>query len=127
MTDRVCFEAAVKPLIRASAAFTGLRLWPGSAGVRKVGVESPEHAETLALSRTPEFDRVFLWAWQSVPDRKGALPVMRLAALRGTGKTDNWTHLTPGKKRKVLHRIGTAKPDTTRARRFARMIRGLTE
>ena len=127
MTDRVCFEAAAEPLVRASAAFTRMRLWPGSAGVRKVGGESPEHAETLAMHRAPETDRVFHWAWQSLPDRKGALQGMRPAALRGTGKTDTWTRQTQGKKREGLHRIGTAESDTTRARRFSRMIRSLTE
>jgi hypothetical protein len=152
MTDWVCFEAAVEPLVWGRATFTILRLPPEvaqvlqEAGARRVEGEIAEHPVNLALSRAPEVDGVFLWAGKSLLDRLGAKPGERLevrlraappdavdtpkdveAALHRAGKTAAWQRLTPGKKRAALYQIDTAKTGATRAKRIAAIIEGLTE
>jgi acyl transferase domain-containing protein len=152
MNDWVCFEAAVEPLVWGRATYTILRLPPDVArsfaavGARRVEGEIAEHPVNLALSRAPAVDGLFLWAGKSLLDRLGAKPGQRLdvrlraaaqdavdtpadmqAALRSAGKTDAWQRLTPGKKRGALYQIDTAKTETTRARRIAAIIEGLTE
>jgi hypothetical protein len=152
MSDWICFDAAVEPLVWGRATFTILRLPPEvaqalqAAGARRVEGEIAEHPVNLALSRAPEVDGVFLWAGKSLLDRLGAQPGEQLevrlrpappdavdtpedveAALRRAAKTDAWQRLTPGKKRAALYQIETAKTGATRAKRIATMIEGLTE
>ncbi len=152
MSDWICFDAAVEPLVWGRATFTILRLPPEvaqvlqAAGARRVEGEIAEHPVNLALSRAPKVDGVFLWAGKSLLDRLGAKPGERMevrlrpappdamdtpedveAALGRARKSDAWQRLTPGKKRGALYQINTAKTGATRAKRIATMIEGLTE
>jgi hypothetical protein len=151
MSDRVCFQAAVEPLVWGRAAFALLRLLPEgarvlqAAGTKRVEGKIAEHPGNLTLLRAPEVDGVFLWAGKSLLDRLGAKPGERPevrrraappgavdtpegveAALRRAGKTDAWQRLTPGKKRGALYQIDTARTGATRIKRIATMIEGLT-
>ena len=151
MSDRVCFQAAVEPLVWGRAAFALLRLLPEvarvlqAAGAKRVEGKIAEHPVNLTLSRAPEVDGVFLWAGKSLLDRLGAKPGERPevrrraappgavdtpegveAALRRAGKTDAWQRLTPGKKRGALYQIDTARTGATRIKCLATMIEGLT-
>ena len=152
MSDRVCLQAAVEPLVWGRAAFALLRL-PlevarvlQAAGAKRVGGEIAEHPVNLTLSRAPEVDGVFLWAGKSLLDRleakSGEWLEVRLrtappdavdtpedveAALRSAGKRDAWRHLAPGTKRGALYHTDTAKTGATRAKRIATMFEGLTE
>jgi hypothetical protein len=151
MSDRVCFQAAVEPMVWGRAAFALLRLLPEVARVlqaalaRRVEGEIAGHPGNLTLLRASEVDGVFLWAGNSLLDRLGAKPgerpeVRRRAAppgavdtpegvepaLRRAGKTDAWRRLTPGKKRGALCQIDTARTGATRIKRIAAMIEGLT-
>jgi hypothetical protein len=151
MSDRVCFQAAVEPLVWGRAAFALLRLLPEVARVlqaalaKRVEGKIAEHPVNLTLLRAPEVDGVFLWAGKSLLDRLGAKPGERPevrrraappgamdtpggveAALRRAGKTEAWQRLTPGKKRGALYQIDTARTGATRIKRIATMIEGLT-
>jgi len=151
MSDRVCFQAAVEPLVWGRAAFALLRLLPEgarvmqAAGTKRVEGKIAEHPGNLTLLRAPEVDGVFLWAGKSLLDRLGAKPGERPevrrraappgavdtpegveAALRRAGKTDAWQRLTPGKKRGALCQIDTARTGATRIKCLATMIEGLT-
>jgi hypothetical protein len=151
MSDRVCFQAAVEPMVWGRAAFALLRLLPEVARVlqaalaRRVEGEIAGHPVNLTLLRASEVDGVFLWAGNSLLDRLGAKPgerpeVRRRAAppgavdtpegvepaLRRAGKTEAWQRLTPGKKRGPLCQIDTANTGATRIKRIAAMIEGLT-
>jgi len=152
MTDRVCFEAEAKPLVRGLATFTILRLPPEAArtlqaaGAQRVEGDIAGHPVNLALARAPEIDGAVLWAGQSLLDRLGAKPGARLqvrlrpappdavdtpedveTALIRAGKTGIWQRLTPGRKRGLIHQITPAKTEPTRAKRSAAIIEGLTE
>jgi hypothetical protein len=151
MSDRVCFQAAVEPLVWGRAAFALLRLLPEgarvmqAAGARRVEGKIAEHPGNLTLLRAPEVDGVFLWAGKSLLDRLGAKPGERPevrrcaappgavdtpegveAALRRAGKTDAWQRLTPGRKRGALYQIDTANTGATRIKCLATMIERLT-
>jgi hypothetical protein len=151
MSDRVCFQAAVEPLVWGRAAFALLRLLPEvarvlqAAGAKRVKGGIAGHPVNLTLSRASEVDGVFLWAGKSLLDRLGAKPgelpeVRRRAAPPGAvdipqnveaavhraGKTDARQRLTPGKKRGALCQIDTARTGAARIKRIAAMIEGLT-
>ena len=152
MSESIQFEAAIEPLIWGRATYTILRLPPDVArllevvAAMRVEGEIAEQPVNLALSRAPAVDGVFLWAGQSLLDRLGVKPGERLevrlrpappdavdtpedveAALRRAGTTDAWHRLTPGRRRGLLYQINTAKTETTRAKRLAAIIEGLTE
>jgi len=84
MTDRVCFGAAVQPLVRGRATCRILRLPADVArsfaafGARRAGGEIAGHPVNLALSRAPEGDGLLLWVGKGLPDRLGAKPGPRL-------------------------------------------------
>jgi hypothetical protein len=152
MTDRVCFGAAVQPLVRGRATCRILRLPADVArsfaafGARRAGGEIAGHPVNLALSRAPEGDGLLHWAGKGLPDRLGTKPGPRLDlrlraaapdaadapadlqnALRRAGQTEAWQRLTPGKKRGALYRTDTARTEATRARFSARIVNGQSE
>ena len=149
MTDWVAFEGRVEPLTWGRATYTILRL-PDAAltdlgPCRRVEGEIADHPVNLALSRAPVVEGVFLWTGQSLLDRIGIQPgapvEVRLrpapddrvdldpdieAALRSGGVLPTWNALTPGKRRGLLYQIATAKTDTTRQKRIAKLIEDLS-
>jgi hypothetical protein len=148
MTDWVTFEGRVEPVTWGRATFTILRL-PDAVlrdlgCCRRVAGEIADHPVNLALSRAPVVEGVFLWAGQSLLDRIGIQPgepvEVRLrpapddrvdldpdveAALQAADLTSTWEALTPGKRRGLLYQIGTAKTETTRQKRIAKLISDL--
>lgn len=147
--DWVTFWAAVEPLTWGKATYTILRLPPEAAKAlaktRRVQGEIADHPVNLAITRAPVVDGPYLWAGQSLLDRIGITPgeevEIRLrpapddtvevdpdieAALRAAGVMAQWESLTPGRRRGLLYQISTARTETTRAKRIARMIEDLT-
>jgi hypothetical protein len=150
MTGWQEFEGAVEPLVWGRATYTILRLPDDvaaallAAGATRVEGEIAEHPVNLALSRAPDVPGLFLWAGQSLLDRTGIAPGERVevrlrpaapdavdtpedlaAALRRADRTAAWEALTPGKRRGLIYRIGTAKTAATRDKRIAEVIGGL--
>lgn len=150
MTDWQAFEGEVEPVAWGRATYTILRLPDPvaealhAAGARRVEGEINEHPVNLALSRAPVVEGVFLWAGQSLLDRLGIAPGDRLevrlrpspddrvetppdveAALLRAGYMAAWDALTPGKRRGLLYKVGTAKTDATRSKRIDALIEGL--
>jgi hypothetical protein len=152
MTDWVCFEASVEPLVRGRNTYAVLRLPPGAARILqaaragRVGGEIAGQPVNLALSRAPQGDGLFPWAGQTLLDSLGAKPGVQPevrprpaptdavdtpedveVALRRSGQAEAWQRLTPGQQRGLLHQINTAKTGQTRTRRSATFLKGLTE
>jgi hypothetical protein len=151
MSDWVAFQATVEAVVWGRATYTLLRL-PEDAesallarGAKRVEGEINEHPVSLALSRAPVVEGVFLWAGASLLDRVGIVPgevlEVRLRpapddrvdtpedvtlALRQADLTAVWEGLTAGKRRGLLYQIGTAKTAPTRAKRIDALIRSLT-
>lgn len=146
MSDYVTFEAAIEPVVWGRATYTVLRVPQDVVAAlgptRRVEGEMAEHPVNLALTRAPVVDDVFLWAGQSLMDRIGAQPGERLevrlrpapddavdlpedvaAALVAQGAMGRWEALTPGKRRGLLHQVGTAKTAATRDKRIGTLIR----
>jgi hypothetical protein len=152
MSDRVRFEATVRPLVRGRAAFDILRRPPDlapllqAAGARHVEGRIAAQPVNLALSRAPQVDGLFLWAGQTLPDSQGEKPGVQPeiwlrptppdavdtpgnvgAALCRSGPTGAWQRLTPGRRRGLIHRSNTAWTGPARVRRRAATHEGLTE
>lgn len=149
MTDGwVTFEGRIEPMVWGRSTYTILRVPPEVATAlhpaRRVTGEIAEHPVNLALTRAPVMDDVFLWTGKSLLDRIGIEPgeqvEVRLrpapdnavdvdpdieAALRGAGFLERWENLTPGRRRGLLHQISTAKTQTTRAKRIAKLLEEL--
>jgi len=145
MTEYVTFTGRVEPMVWGKATYTILPL-PSEVvsalgGARRVEGEINDHPVNLAPTRAPVLDAVFLWAGQSLLDRIGIFPgeevEVRLRpapeahvdvpdditfAVRAAGVIDAWEALTPGKRRGMLHHIGTAKTAPTRNKRIAALI-----
>ncbi len=146
--DWVTFEGRVEPMVWGRSTYTILRV-PAAVvtalhPARRVMGEIAEHPVNLALTRAPVIDDVFLWTGKTLLDRIGIEPGERVEvrlrpapddlvtldpdidnALRGAGLSDRWESLTPGRRRGLLHHIGTAKTQTTRAKRIANLLEEL--
>lgn len=155
MSDWHEFDAVIEPVRTGKATYTILRL-PAvvsaafeAAGIRRVEGEMNEHPVNLALSRAPFVDSLFLWTGRSLLDRLGIGPFeavsVRLraahddavdlpedvgAALLAGGVAAQWDSLSPGKRRGLLYKIGTARTEATRTKRIAALaaeLQGPTE
>jgi hypothetical protein len=150
MSDWQVFAGRVEPLPWGRATYTILPL-PAevatallAAGARRVEGEINDHPVNLALSRAPVVDGLFLWAGQSLLDRIGIAPGETLEvrlrpappgavdtpddlalALRQAGRSDLWETTTPGRRRRLLYRIETARTPATRAKRIAAVVAAL--
>jgi Bacteriocin-protection, YdeI or OmpD-Associated len=148
MTDWVTFEGRVEPLTWGRATYTILPL-PDAViralgKTRRVEGEIADHPVNLALSRAPVVDGVFLWTGASLLDRIGIAPgepvEIRLrpapddrvdldpdveAALLTGGAMATWEALTPGKRRGLLYQIATARTQSTRQKRIAKLVADL--
>jgi hypothetical protein len=110
-------------------------------GAKRVEGEINDHPVNLSLSRAPVVEGVFLWTGRSLLDRRGIEPGEALevrlrpappdevetpddlvAALRAAGQTEQWTNLTPGRRRGLIYQLTTAKTAATRAKRIASII-----
>jgi len=149
MTAYVTFEGRIEPVRMGRAIYTVLRLPPevmlALGPARRVEGEIAEHPVNLAPSRMPEVDGPFLWTGKSLlaqigvgpgdpvevrlrpaPDDAVDLPDDLAATLMTQGALAAWQALTPGRRRGLLHQIGTARTAPTRAKRIARLIQDLT-
>lgn len=148
MSEYVTFEGVISPMTWGKATYTVLHLPAGVetalGKTRRVEGEFNDHPVNLAITRAPVADGAFLWAGKSLLDRTGLVPGERFEvrlrpvgddlvdvptdvsnALRSAGATDAWDALTPGKKRRALHQVETAKRAETRAKRITALIRSL--
>lgn len=146
--DWIAFEARIEPMAWGRNTYTILRLPPEIVsaldGARRVEGEIGDHPVNLAVTRAPVLDDPFLWAGKAFLEAAGLEPgapvEVRLrpadpaavdlpddvcAALRAAGRTADWAALTPGRRRGLLHGIGTAKRAKTRAKRIADLLKGL--
>ncbi len=147
MSDWVSFEAMITPMEWGKTTDTGLRLPDEVAsalaahGARRVEGEFNDRPVNLALTRSPAIDGLFLYTGNTLlrdiglepgeifearlrpasPDEV-AVPEDVMAAPRGAGRTSDWDALTPGKQRRLLHTVNTAKRADTRAERFAKLV-----
>jgi hypothetical protein len=149
MTDYVSFEGTIEPLEWGRATYTIMRLPPevvqALGQTKRVEGEINDHPVNLALTRAPVMPDVFLWTGQSLLDRVGITPgeplEIRLRpapddtvdvpddlalALRAADATAAWEGLTPGKQRRLLYQINSAKTAPTRAKRIMALITSLT-
>ncbi|MEL6294160.1 MAG: YdeI/OmpD-associated family protein [Pseudomonadota bacterium] len=149
MSDYITFEARITPLLWGDKIFTICPL-PDDVvqalnGAKRVEGEFADHPVNLALGQSPELDRVFLWAGQSLLDATGLSPgecfEARLrpadpkavdtpadvtAALMQHGLVAAWEALTAGKRRALMYQISTAKRVETRAKRIKSLIETLS-
>lgn len=151
MTDWLDFETGIAPLPWGDKVYTIIRLPDEvtaaltAAGAKRVEAEIAEHPFNLAIVRAPVVEGAFLWAGQSLLSRIGAEPgsvvEVRLrpapddavdtpddiaAAVLSGGVAAAWDALTPGKRRGIIYRIGTARTAPTRAARIATLVRDLS-
>jgi Bacteriocin-protection, YdeI or OmpD-Associated len=149
MTDWVTFEGRVVPLTWGRATYTILPVpdpvLKALGKARRVEGEIAEHPVNLALSRAPVIEGAFLWTGASLLDRIGITPgepiEVRLrpapddrvdldpdieAALRAGDLLSKWESLTPGKRRGLLYQIATARTDSTRRTRIAKLLEDLS-
>jgi len=147
MSDYVEFTGRIETIDWGTSTYTIVRLPDEVAeclaaeGTRRVEGEINEFPVNLAPTRAPLIEATFLWTGRSLLDRIGLAPgdevEVRLrkapddevelpedvaAALRAAGSTHVWEALTPGKRRGLLYRIGTAKTQATRDSRIAKLI-----
>jgi hypothetical protein len=147
MSDYVEFTGRIETLDWGKAVYTILRLPEEVAArlaadrARRVEGEINEYPVNLALTRAPELDDTFLWTGKSLLDRIGISPGAEVdvrlrkapddevetpgdvaSALRAAGASHLWDALTPGRRRGLLYRIGTAKTQGTRDKRIAKLI-----
>lgn len=138
------------PMEWGKSVYTVLPLPPDVAaalareGARRVDGEINDRAINLALTTSPVFEGVFLWAGKSLLDEIGIgpgelievrlrkadpdqvdVPDDVILALRQAEATDRWARLTPGKQRGLLHSVTTAKRADTRSKRIAKLIADL--
>lgn len=149
MSDYITFEARIIPLIWGDKTFTICPL-PDEVvqalnGAKRVEGEFADHPVNLALSQSPEFDGVFLWAGQTLLDATRLSPgesfEARLrpadpnavdtpadvtTALMQHGLVAAWEALTAGKRRALLYQVSTAKRAETRAKRIKSLIETLS-
>jgi hypothetical protein len=147
MSEYVEFTARIETLEWGKSTYTILRLPVHVAarfaaeGAGRVEGEINEFPVNLAPTRAPVLAETFLWTGKSLLDRIGIGPgddvEVRLrkapddevetpddiaAALRAAGASHMWDALTPGKRRGLLYKIGTAKTQATRDKRIAKLI-----
>lgn len=147
MNDDLAFTGRIETLEWGRATYTILRLPPEVAAqlaaeaAGRVEGEIDEHPVNLAPARAPAIEDTFLWTGKSLLDRIGLEPgdevEVRLrkapddevetpddvaAALRAGVASGAWERLTPGKRRGLLHHVGTAKTAGTRAKRIATLV-----
>jgi Bacteriocin-protection, YdeI or OmpD-Associated/Domain of unknown function (DUF1905) len=151
MNDWLSFDGRVEPLVWGKSTYTILRLPDDAAatlaahGAKRVEGEVNDHPVSLALTRAPVVDGVFVWAGRSLLDQIGIEPGQTIEvrlrpapddavdtphdvdhALRAAGAAALWDALTPGKRRGLLYQIGTARTAPTRAKRIATLLTSLT-
>ncbi len=108
MSDRQVFGGAVEPLVRGRAADTILRLPDAGSGAFP----------------TPGTRRVEVRLRRAPPDSVDT-PGDLAATLHRTDRTADWETPTPGRRRGLVCRTGTAKTAATCARRIAARVEGL--
>ncbi|MGL4320143.1 MAG: YdeI/OmpD-associated family protein [Paracoccaceae bacterium] len=149
MTEYIAFQGRIEPMVWGRATYTILRVpktvVAALGPTKRVEGEMNDHPINLALTRAPVCPDVFLWAGQSLLERIGIAPddllEVRLRpapddlvdvpddvafALQSTGQTSVWAALTPGKQRRLLYQIGTAKTASTRSKRITTLIATLS-
>lgn len=150
MSEYVAFESRVEPMEWGKSTYTVMRIPPDALAAigptRRVEGEINDHPVNLALTKAPAIEDVFVWAGKSflkevglapgelaeirlraAPDDVVEVPADVTNALRSSGLIDRWDKLTPGKKRGLLHQVGTAKRAETRTRRIAALLATLQE
>lgn len=150
MSDWVAFEGEIVAMEWGNSTYTVLPIPdeviadPALADVRRVEVELNDHPFNMALTKAPPIDQIFVYTGKAVLTQAGIAPGdqidvrVRLAdpdqvdlpddvarALIAVGLLEEWETLSPGKRRRLLHGVQSAKRAETRAKRIAKLIEAL--
>ncbi|KIC51988.1 YdeI/OmpD-associated family protein [Tateyamaria sp. ANG-S1] len=142
----IWFEGVIEPLEWGKNTYTILRLPDDVIAAlppktKRIEGEFGDVPINLALTKAPVLDGTFVYAGKTFLRDSGLdvglpfdarirpvdptlveVPEDVMAAIRGAGRSADWTSLTPGQQRAKLHLVNTAKRADTRAKRIAKLI-----
>ena len=147
MSEWIEFDGLIVPMEWGKTLYTVLPL-PNDVhqtleaqGARRVDVELNDVPFNMALTKAPVIDQVFVYTGKTVLAEAGIEPGERIdvrmrksdpskvevpkdarLAFRQAGVADQWSMLTPGEQRGMLHRVTSAKREATRKARIAKLI-----
>lgn len=144
--DWLCFEGVIEPMQWGRSTYTVLRVPDAVAAAlppktKRIEGEFGEYPINLALTKSPVIEGDFVYTGKTFLRDSGLqvgqpfdarvravdpdlvdVPDDVMAAIRGAGRSGDWSALSAGQQRSRLHLVNTAKRADTRAKRIAKLI-----